>query len=94
MTSFINIFRIIAFFEGLSFILLLFFATPMKYFADDDSYVKMLGMPHGILFIVYLILVFMLRSENKWIKQFFVWVVVAAIIPFGTFVLEYKMPKT
>jgi integral membrane protein len=93
MTSFFNIFRIVAFFEGLSFILLLFFATPMKYYADNESYVKILGMPHGILFLIYLIMAFMLRSEHKWIKKNFVWVTVAAVIPFGTFVLEHKMPK-
>lgn len=93
MFSFISLFRFVAFFEGLSFILLLFFATPMKYFAHDDSYVKLLGMPHGILFIIYIIIAFMLRNENSWIKQHFHWVILASILPFGTFVLDRKMPK-
>ena len=90
MISFISLFRIIAFFEGLSFIALLFYATPMKYFAGDESYVKLLGMPHGILFILF---AFMLKSENSWIKSNFKWVLVSAIVPFGTFVLDYKLPK-
>ena len=56
----LNVFRLVAFFEGVSYILLLFIATPIKYFKDDPQYVKMLGMPHGILFMVYVILAFML----------------------------------
>ena len=67
MFSLINIFRIVAFLEGLSYILLLFIATPIKYFGDDPQYVKMLGMPHGILFMLYIVLAFMLKQENSWL---------------------------
>jgi len=94
MFSFITIFRIVAFLEGVSFIALLFFATPMKHFFEEPKYVKMLGMPHGILFILYVIFAFMLKNENKWFKDNFKLVILAAILPFGTFVLERKMPKT
>lgn len=94
MFSFLNIFRIVAFFEGLSYLALLFFATPMKHFYDDPQYVKMLGMPHGILFILYIIIAFMLRNENQWIKENFKFVLLASILPFGTFVLDRKIPKT
>ena len=94
MLSFINIFRIIAFFEGISFIALLFYATPMKHFYDDPQYVKMLGMPHGILFILYVVIAIMLRKENSWFKNNFKFVMLAAILPFGTFILERKIPKT
>lgn len=93
MFSLFNSFRIIAFFEGLSYILLLFIATPMKYFANDPQYVKMLGMPHGILFMLYVILAFMLKQENELIKKNFKMVLLASIIPFGTFILEYKYLK-
>ena len=51
----INLFRLIALLEGVSYILLLFFAMPIKYLLDDPTYVKLLGMPHGILFIIYII---------------------------------------
>ena len=71
MFSLINIFRITAFLEGVSYILLLFIATPIKYFGDDPQYVKMLGMPHGILFMLYVILAFMLKQENTWFKDNF-----------------------
>jgi len=90
MFSLFNIFRFIAFLEGLSYILLLFIATPVKYFADDPQYVKMLGMPHGILFMLYIILAFMLKQENSWFKDNFKMVLLASIIPFGTFYLDHK----
>lgn len=94
MFSLLNIFRVIAFLEGLSYILLLFIATPIKYFGEDPQYVKMLGMPHGILFMLYIILAFMLKQENSWFKDNFKMVLLASIIPFGTFYLDYKYFKT
>jgi integral membrane protein len=90
MWSLFNIFRIVAFLEGLSYILLLFIATPIKYFADDPQYVKLLGMPHGLLFMLYIILAIMLKQENSWIKDKFKRVLLASIIPFGTFYLDHK----
>jgi integral membrane protein len=90
MWSLFNIFRIVAFLEGLSYILLLFIATPIKYLADDPQYVKLLGMPHGLLFMLYIILAIMLKQENSWIKDKFKRVLLASIIPFGTFYLDHK----
>ncbi|MGC6438436.1 MAG: DUF3817 domain-containing protein [Flavobacteriaceae bacterium] len=91
--SLINIFRIIAFLEGLSYVLLLFIAVPIKYIYSDPSFVKILGMPHGLLFMGYLALSFVLRSENQWIKNNFFGILIASVIPFGTFVLENKLKK-
>ena len=68
------LFRIVGFLEGLSYLLLLFVAVPFKYFGDDESYVKMLGMPHGMLFIGFIILAFLSSfncSVKVWIIRFF-----------------------
>lgn len=88
-----NIFRVVSFLEGVSYILLLFIATPVKYFGDDPSYVKMLGMPHGILFMVYVILAFMLKTPEKWDSKTFRIVLLASILPFGTFYIDRKYLK-
>ena len=85
MLSLVNIFRIVALLEGISYILLLFIATPIKYLANDPQYVKLLGMPHGFLFILYIILAFMLKTELKWTAKIFARILLASIIPFGTF---------
>jgi len=73
---------------------LLFFATPIKYFGDDPQYVKLLGMPHGILFMLYIILAFMIMQESNWFKNNIKMVMLASFIPFGTFVLEHKYKKS
>lgn len=90
----ISIFRIIAFLEGLSYISLLFVAVPIKYISNDPRYVKMLGMPHGLLFIAYIILALVLVFYNNWVKRNLLGVLVASVIPFGTFVVDYKLKKT
>lgn len=93
MISFINIFRITALLEGVSYILLLFIATPIKYLLNEPQYVKLLGMPHGILFIGYIIMAFMLKNERNWNTKQFAEILLAAIIPFGTFYIDKKYLK-
>ena len=90
----ISIFRFIAFLEGLSYITLLFVAVPIKYTSNNPSYVKMLGMPHGLLFIAYIILALVLVFYNNWVKKNLLGVLAASVIPFGTFVVDYKLKKT
>lgn len=89
----LNIFRITAFLEGVSYILLLFVATPIKYFGDDPQYVKMLGMPHGLLFVAYVALAILLRSTYKWDTKTFLIILVGSLIPFGTFYVDKKYLK-
>ncbi len=90
----LNTFRIIAFLEGISYILLLFIATSIKYFMDDPQYVKLLGMPHGLLFIAYIVLAIIIGSKLKWENKTLRNVLLASIIPFGTFYIENKYLKT
>lgn len=94
MPSLLSIFRVTALLEGLSYILLLCIATPIKYTMDDPQYVQMLGMPHGILFLAYIVLAFMVSSQLKWTTKILLIVLAASIIPFGTFYIERKYLKT
>lgn len=90
----INTFKIISFLEGLSYILLVFVAMPFKYMLDDASYVKLLGMPHGVLFIVYIILAVILKFSLKWSFKTFAIVCALSLIPFGTFFVgRYLKPN-
>ncbi len=85
-----NTFRIVSFLEGISYLLLLFVAVPIKYFAEDPSYVKMLGMPHGLLFVAYVVLAFILKPDLKWDWKTFGIVLIASVLPFGTFYIDKK----
>lgn len=86
-------FRIISYLEGISYILLLFIAVPIKYFLEDPSYVKLLGMPHGILFMLYIVLAIVLKTSEKWNFKDLGIILLASIIPFGTFYIDKKYLK-
>jgi integral membrane protein len=86
----IKFFKIVAFLEGASLLLLLFFAMPMKYIFEQPIYVKHIGMGHGLLFIAYVILAFMLKMECNWNWKKFSIIAIASVIPFGTFYVEKK----
>ena len=85
-----NIFRIVSFLEGISYLLLLFIAVPIKYFQGDESYVKLLGMPHGILFMLYIVLAIVIKKEMNWDNKTLGIVLLASILPFGTFYIDKK----
>lgn len=85
-----SFFRIISFLEGLSYLLLLFVAVPIKYFGQDEQYVKMLGMPHGLLFVAYLVIAYLIKDDMNWKGKILFQVMIASIIPFGTFWVDKK----
>ena len=86
-------FRIVAFLEGVSYILLMTIGLYFKYQLNDASYVKLLGMPHGLLFVLYIIIAYLLREDENWdIKDFRI-VLLASVIPFGTFYIDRKYFK-
>ncbi|WP_111682607.1 DUF3817 domain-containing protein [Winogradskyella tangerina] len=93
MSTLLTTFRIVAFLEGTSYILLLFIATPLKYFADDPQYVGMLGMPHGVLFLAYIAMAIFISKDMKWSNKTLWTVLIAGIIPFGTFYVDKKYLK-
>jgi len=84
-------FRLIAFLEGISFISLLFIAMPLKYMAGNPLPVKIVGMTHGILFILFVYLLFEAAGKYKWSAKFNGLAFLASIIPFGTFILDRKL---
>ncbi len=86
-------FKIVATLEGISLLLLLFVAMPLKYIFDLPEYVRVIGMAHGLLFIGYIILATKLKTEESWNNKKFFEVCIASIIPFGTFYIEKKYLK-
>ncbi len=88
-----NFFRLVALFEGISAVLLLFVAVPIKYIFNDPQYVKLLGMPHGVLFILYIIIAIVLHFEMNWNLKKTSFILFASIIPFGTFYIDNKYLK-
>lgn len=91
LTNTIGRLRITGIIEGLSFIILLAVAMPLKYMAGKPEMVRIVGMAHGVLFILYIFLTLLAWSQYSWPwkKVFALWV--ASVIPFGTFYVDYKM---
>lgn len=89
-SSLMRWFKAVALAEGVSFLLLLGVAMPLKYMAGMPEAVKLVGWLHGVLFIAYGILGIMLVTRLKWPLERLSGIFIAGVLPFGTFVLERK----
>ena len=85
-------FRLIGLVEGYSYLILLFIAMPLKYLAGYPIYVKVAGMTHGILFILFALLLLKALDDAKWSHRESAIFFIASLIPFGTFFTD-KMVK-
>ncbi len=85
-------FRMLALVEGVSYLLILFVTMPMKYYMGIGVLNKIVGWGHGILFVIYIILAFEILIRRRINFWQFLRVLIASIIPFGTFFNE-KMLK-
>lgn len=86
-------FRLVAILEGVSFLILLLIAMPLKYLAGIPEMVKYVGWAHGVLFILYVILLLQCSIELSWKFGRIVWAFVASLLPFGTFVLDKQLKR-
>ena len=92
-TSALGRFRLIALAEGTSFLVLLFIAMPFKYLAKINEPVLYVGWAHGILFILYALFLLKVWSQCRWPFRMAAIAMIAALLPFGTFVLDRKLKK-
>jgi len=86
-------FRLVALAEGISYLILLFFAMPLKYFARIPEPVFYTGWVHGCLFVLYGFLLIIVWVQYHWTFYKAVVAFIAALVPFGTFLLERKLNK-
>ena len=93
MTMNIQTLRVVGLLDGFSFLLLLFIAMPMKYMFDNPVLVKYVGMGHGVLFILFLIVLFAVCEKQKWSITIFLMGLAASILPFGPFVFDRKLKR-
>lgn len=84
--------RLVAFLEGISLLVLVIIAVPLKYLYNDPELVKMMGPIHGALFLLFVFNTLRVGIEQHWKFTHTTWkVLVACFIPFGTFYIDYKL---
>lgn len=90
--SALGILRIFAIVEGISY-LALGLTMPLKYWYDMPTPNKIIGMLHGVFFIGYCIMVYVVNQEQKWSLKTQFWAYIASLIPTGTFIADAKIFK-
>lgn len=86
--------RVLSLIEGLSLVLLVFLAVPMKYMFDSPMMVRVIGMTHGVLFLGLGFMTIMVGVEQGWKFKRMATIMLASVIPFGCFYVENKVFKT
>lgn len=84
-------FRILAFVEGISFLVILFVTMPLKYIGQYPQPNKIFGMLHGVLFVLYVLAVLLLAIMQNWSFKKTLLALLASVIPFGTFWADKKL---
>ena len=83
--------RILGNVEGISYLVLLGIAMPMKYLMEIPEAVKIVGMAHGVLFLAYCLLLALCMKNYRWKFGCGAYLFVATLIPFGTFVTDRRL---
>lgn len=94
MKSSLSSLRLIGFLEGISYLVLLGIAMPLKYYYNKPDAVKIVGMAHGVLFVMYCINLLIVHLKFKWTMGITMGAFIASLIPFGTFYADKKWFRT
>ena len=85
--------RLYGFLEGVSFLVLLFVAMPLKYLAGLPIAVRLAGGVHGLLFLLFVSALFRVSTERAWSAQRTLRALAASLVPGGTFVLNRALAR-
>lgn len=84
----LQVFRIVAILEGLSYLALFGFSMPLKYWAGLPEYNIWVGYAHGFLFIAYIALAILVWVEKNWNWSDLIKLLLASLLPFGTLYMD------
>ncbi len=86
----VKTFKWVSILEGVSFLVLLLIAMPLKYIWEAPQMVQVVGMLHGILFVLYILGAFWISRALGWnLKTLFI-VCISSVLPLGPFYVEKK----
>jgi integral membrane protein len=84
-------FRLVSLAEGLSYVLLMFVAMPLKYAAGIPEAVRVVGSLHGALFILFVATLFLAARQARWSPARAAWFLLLSIIPLGALRIEQEL---
>jgi integral membrane protein len=79
--------------EGISFLVLLGIAMPLKYLAGQPLAVKLVGWAHGVLFVAFLAALWSARRDAGLSLRLSALVFVASLVPFGPFLIDGRLAR-
>jgi integral membrane protein len=79
--------------EGISFVLLLFLAMPLKYWAGLPIAVRIVGMTHGLLFVAFVASLFEVALKRSWSPGRWGLAFASSLVPFGTFLFDRSLKR-
>lgn len=79
--------------EAISFLLLVFVAMPLKYYMGQPKAVSIVGMAHGVLFVIFCLSLLQTTIVAKWPLGRAALIFVAAIIPFGPYLVDGRLKE-
>lgn len=85
--------RLIGILEGISYLVLLGIAMPLKYLAGMPETVLYVGWVHGVLFVLFCFALLDVWIARKWPFRKAFMTFIASLLPFGTFVLDRNLRR-
>ena len=85
--------RMIGTYEAISYLLLLGLAMPLKYFLGQPLGVQVVGMAHGLLWILYVFLAVAGLLLKQWSMQTAIILIIASLLPFGPFIADRRLMR-
>lgn len=85
--------RIVSLIEGISYLLLVGVAMPLKYVWEEPQYVRWVGSAHGFLFVVFVIALVVAAVARRWDIYRPVVIFIASMIPFGFIYIEMNLRR-
>ncbi|MGN5956236.1 DUF3817 domain-containing protein [Sphingobacterium lactis] len=85
--------QISALIEAISAILLFFVAMPLKYIFHNDTIMRPVGMAHGVLWIIFVVLLIACWSTYKWSFKKFVKYFIFGTLPVLSFWVEKDLKR-
>ncbi len=83
----------LSYIEGLSLLLLLFVAMPVKYLLGAPFLVRVIGSIHGGLFVLLVLMIMFTAGKERWSTGLVIFLLFTSCVPFGMFFFDRRLKR-